>query len=228
MLSVVIPVGLDDRAWRALLTDLVLLNADDEIVLVAARSDDIPSTDDIPPELKAPTRWIVDWPGRARQLNAGARQSTQAWLWFLHADTRVPTPAIEAAQRCASTNARMLGYFDLAFSDDGPSLMRINAFGVWLRCRLFQLPFGDQGFLLSRELFDRLGPYDEALACGEDHALVWAAHHAGVPVCSLGTTIRTSARKYADQGWARTTFAHLCLTWKQAKAQLAQGRGVRC
>jgi rSAM/selenodomain-associated transferase 2 len=219
MLSVIIPVGPGEVAWRDLLADLISLRESDEIVLVAARKEDVTAANEL-----ATVRWVVDRPGRARQLNTGVRHSLNPWLWFLHADTRLGPRAIAAAQRQAQTDASVLGYFELAFLDDGPRLMAINALGVWLRCRLFGLPFGDQAFLLSRSLFERIGPYDETLARGEDHALVWAAHRAGVPVRSLGARVRTSARRYAEHGWAHTTLLHLCLTYKQAAAQRGRPR----
>jgi hypothetical protein len=71
--------------------------------------------------------------------------------------------------------------------------------------------------LIPRKTFNRIGPYDETIHCGEDHALVWAARRAGLPVRPLRATIKTSARKYAERGWARTTLTHLWLTWQQAR-----------
>ena len=96
--------------------------------------------------------------------------------------------------------------------------MRINEFGVWLRTRLFRLPFGDQGFLLSRANFVRLGGYDETLPSAEDHALIWRARRAGMAIRAIGATISTSARRYAEFGWGKTTCKHLRLTWRQWRA----------
>ena len=51
--------------------------------------------------------------------------------------------------------------------------MQLNAAGANLRSRWLGLPFGDQGLVLPRASFERLGGFDPALRYGEDHALVW-------------------------------------------------------
>jgi len=78
------------------------------------------------------------------------------------------------------------------------------------------LPFGDQGLLMPRRVFEALGGFDETQPGGEDHALVWAARHAGVPLVALRAPMFTSARKYAQAGWWATTRLHLRLTCTQA------------
>jgi hypothetical protein len=70
--------------------------------------------------------------------------------------------------------------------------------------------------VLPRTLFERLDGFDEHASYGEDHLLVWAAHHAGVPVVPVGASLRTSARRYRERGWLRTTLRHLLLTARQA------------
>ena len=108
-------------------------------------------------------------------------------------------------------------YFDLAFAAGGPWQMPLTAAGTWLRSHLFGLPFGDQGFCLRRASFMRLGGFDEAATCGEDHFFVWAAKRQGLALRCTGRSIATSARKYAANGWWATTWTHLCLTLQQAR-----------
>jgi GT2 family glycosyltransferase len=78
------------------------------------------------------------------------------------------------------------------------------------------MPFGDQGFCLRREIWERLGGFDTHASYGEDHLFVWKARRAGVPLRPTGGTLRTSARKYQERGWLRTTARHLHLTATQA------------
>lgn len=155
--------------------------------------------------------------GRAAQQNAGARAADREWLWFLHADSALAAETLPALEDFIDTHANALGYFDLRFLDDGPALMRINAFGARLRSRWFGLPFGDQGFVLPRAAFERLGGFDTALAIGEDHDLVWRARRARLPLRPIGAPLFTSARKYAERGWCRTTLSHVAETWRQAR-----------
>jgi hypothetical protein len=216
-LSVVIPLAPGETAQLALLAQLAALPAGAEIHL-AACEDDAPA---IPIDLRDALRHlhvaVGRGPrGRARQLNRGVRDTHQPWLWLLHADTRLEPGALAALDRHIAANRERLGWFDLAFADDGPWLTRLNAWGANCRSRWFGLPFGDQGFVLPRALFERLGGFDEDATHGEDHLLVWAARHAGIPVVPVGARLRTSARRYREQGWLRTTLRHLILTARQA------------
>jgi GT2 family glycosyltransferase len=214
-LSVVIPVGPGDRAWTGLLRDLAALEADAEIILVAPTGATPPGFAARAYRLQVPARWLEAPAGRARQQNAGARAAAGDALWFLHADSRVPAPSLDAALRFARENA--LGYFRLRYLDDGPWAARLNGFGAGVRSRWVGLPFGDQGFLLSRSTFARLGGFDESLPAGEDHALVWTARVAGIALVDLGQPVHSSARRYREQGWLRTTLRHAGLTLSQAR-----------
>ncbi len=224
--SVIVPVGPGDTAWQDLLPQLAPLPAGSEVVLVAARKADIPragkARTHAPP---VATRWLPAARGRASQLNAGARAARHSRLWFLHADSRLAADSLPALARASARHPDALGCFDLRFLDDGPPLMWLNALGACVRSRVLGLPFGDQGFFLARAQLERLGGFDERLACGEDHALVWAARRAGVPLVHAGAPLYTSARKYAEQGWLNTTVLHVWLTAQQALAEMLRWRG---
>ncbi len=214
-LSIVVPIGPGESAWRALLGDLQGVPVDVELLLVGV--------DAAPPELDALAgvlagrlRWLQASKGRASQQNAGAAAARGNWLCFLHADSRLEAAAVRALAAVAQ-RAAALYHFDLGFFD-GPALLRLNALGANLRSRLFGLPFGDQGLCLPRADFQRLGGFDERLPRAEDHALVWAAHRAKLPVRRLGARLRTSGRRYAEAGWLRTTLRFLALSWTQARA----------
>lgn len=212
-LSVIIPVGPGELAWQPLLRDLAALR-DAEIILVAAPGGAPAGSARGGPPAGISTRWLESPAGRARQQNAGAAVAAGEMLWFLHADSRLPAAGIAAAQGFLGRAA--LGYFDLRFCDDGPRLAQLNALGAWVRSRVLGLPFGDQGFMLPRRMFAALGGFDESLAAGEDHALVWAARRAGIPLAPLRAPLFTSARRYAEHGWLRTTLRHARLTLMQA------------
>lgn len=216
-LSIVIPVAPREPALRDLLTELANLNGVSEILVVAAEPDrEVIETIAEANARSIPIRHIISPAGRARQMNFGAREAGGEFLWFLHADTVVTPSACDALQGSLRKHPRDLHYFDLSFTPGGPFLMRLNAWGVWIRSHWFKMPFGDQGFCLAKNHFVDLGGYDEALPCGEDHAFVWKARAAGLKVRSTGVSIETSARKYQQHGWLSTTLSHFWLTWKQA------------
>ena len=212
-LSIVIPAGPGDRDWAGLLDDLPADDACERLLVLAEG--------DAPRGAPAGLRVISAPAGRARQINAGLRASRGAAVWVLHADSRVDAATVASARGAAlgfsNGDAPALCWFDLGFHD-GPAAMAVNAFGANLRSRWFGIPFGDQGFLAPRALFDSLGGFDERVGRGEDHAFVHAARRAGVPLRRLPGCVRTSARRYVERGWWRTTREHLTLTWRQRRA----------
>jgi hypothetical protein len=205
-LSIVIPLAAGEQAWRGLLPSLREAAASAEIVLAAVDGDEQPFPEGVK-VVRSPA-------GRARQLNAGSAASGREWLWLLHADSRLAGDTLAAIERASAGD--WLGYLDLAFHD-ARWPVQLNALGAWLRSRVLGLPFGDQGFLLRRALFDRLGGFDESVGSGEDHALVWAARRQGIALRPLRATLYSSARKYLDHGWWATTRAHAVATIAQAR-----------
>jgi hypothetical protein len=217
--SVVIPVGPRDEAWQALLPELARLPDGSEIVLVFADA----LLDEPLPRSDVPLRALAAPRGRARQLNAGAAAARNDALWFLHADSRLHAATLPALDATHARHADALGFFDLRFLPDGPALTALNAVGALLRSRLFGLPFGDQGFFLSRATFRALGGFDERVPYAEDHAFVWAAHRAGVPLVAARAPLYTSARRYAEHGWLATTGRHVRATYALSRAQRRGG-----
>jgi len=219
--SIIIPLAADETAWRTLLADLAPLPAGAQIIVVRTPG----ALLQLPPPPPGVDLQQYESPaGRARQMNLGARHARRRWLWFLHADTRLAADALAALDKYIQSNNVALGWFDLAFLDDGPRLVRLNAWGARLRSRRFGLPFGDQGLVLPAASFAALGGYDEGARYGEDHLLVWAAHAARLPVIPVGATLYTSARTYACNGWLITTLRHWVLTLRQALPQWWRSR----
>ncbi len=207
--AIIIPAGPGDAAWRLLLPQLAAAAAD-EIVLALADGDAGLANSDLN------IRVVHSPAGRAHQLNVGANASGAEWLWFLHADSVVESRTLDAMHAFVSEAPQAIGYFRLGFVNDGPALMFINAWGAGLRSRWMGLPFGDQGLLMPRKIYEALDGFDESVGKGEDHALIWAARARGIPLRAIKATVRTSARRYAENGWLRTTMMHLRMTREQA------------
>jgi GT2 family glycosyltransferase len=217
-LAVVVPVGPGDTLPPPLRGQLAAFPRDAQVHVVCAETTQAESIQALLHAQPGP-QWLCTAAshGRASQQNAGAAAAARDWLWFLHADARLTPDTLPALARFIDDDADALGYFDLRFLDDGPALMRLNAFGARLRSRWLGLPFGDQGLVLRRATFARLGGFDIVLTSGEDHDLVWRARRAGVLLRAVGAPLYTSARKYAERGWWTTTARHLRDTWRQAR-----------
>ena len=213
-LSVVVPLGPGETEGERLLNDLgEQLPETNEVILAVTGHTALP--------LSGRAKQVLTHPGRAAQMNDAARAGAGKFLWFLHADTRLPPGAVEALTRSLAAAPDALHYFGLRFHD-GPAALRLNEIGVMVRSRLLGVPFGDQGFCLRRDLFHRLGGFDETAPFGEDHLLVWAARRNGVRLRRVPLAISTSGRKYAARGWSQTTFRHVRLTLRQAVPEAAR------
>lgn len=222
-LSIVLPVGSGDTAWPPLFAALQAQAPAAELLPVFAEGDPQPAPVGA---LRAPA-------GRARQQNAGAAAATRPWLWCVHADSRLSAETLPALRRFLAAqdeDAGMqssgalargtlawgtLAWFKLSFEADAAGLsrrMRLNAGGANWRSRVLGLPFGDQGLLLRVRDFAALGGFDTTMPYGEDLALVWRARRAGMRLQGLDAALLTSARRYRQRGWLRTTLRHLWLT----------------
>lgn len=137
--------------------------------------------------------------GRGTQLAAGARVATGKWLLFLHADTVVAPGWASAVVSHIGTQPGKAGYFRLRF-DHGGSMARFVAGWANLRSRFLGLPYGDQGFLVSRAVYDAVGGYPE-IPLMEDVTL--ARRLGRARLAQLDGDAVTSAERYAARGWTR-------------------------
>lgn len=211
-LSVIIPIGFKEKQLGCLLQELKDLPRESEVLLL---SSDKKNFDYIENKGGHPIiRKILSPKGRAQSMNKGTKESKGKFLWFLHADSKLDRDTISSLIRAINQKPNHFFYFNLAFYD-GPKLMKLNEWGVRFRTYFLKTPFGDQGFCLKKDIFNRLGGYKEGLAYGEDHLLVRQARRKNVPVTRIKSKIYTSGRKYEINGWLKTTLMHLYLTLKQ-------------
>ena len=160
LVSIVIPVLHDTAELASLLATLAPgrhPTADQsmayEVVVVNGDSSDASLR---PLHRRFPTvEWAESTPGRARQMNHGARLATGQWLLFLHADA-CPEPGwVEAIQK-ADESGSIGGAFSFRLESTAPTA-RVLERGVDLRTRLFGLPYGDQGVFGSPARVRRRG-----------------------------------------------------------------------
>lgn len=198
MLSVVIPVLNEAPSLERLLPDLSQKCPGAEIIVVDGGSTD-GSTQVVARYPLA--RLVVSPRGRARQMNAGAREARGEILLFLHADTRLPHGAAEAI-RAALTDPRVVGgRFDVRF-DSVRVIFRLIAFFINLRSRLSGIATGDQGLFLRHHVFAEMGGYPE-IPLMEDVEFSTRLKRCG-PIACLRLTVTASARKWEREGVIRT------------------------
>ncbi len=201
MISVVIPTlnaGARLKAALAALVPGVIEGIVKEVVVSdGGSSDGAEAIADI-----AGARIVKGERGRGAQLARGAAAARGEWLLFLHADTVLEEGWVKAARE-AMTDRNRAAVFTLAFDARGVA-PRLVAAGAMIRTRLFCAPYGDQGLLISRALYDELGGF-ASLPLFEDvdlvSRLVRAKGRGALRV--MNTKAVTSADRYERDGYVR-------------------------
>jgi len=149
--------------------------------------------------------------GRASQMNAGAARTTADILLFLHADTRLPTGALDDIRRAMADPSVVGGRFDLSL-DGGGLPFRIIASMINVRSRLSRISTGDQAMFVRRATFEQLGGFpDQPLM--EDVELSRRLKRLGRIAC-LRRKALSSSRRWQRQGVWRTVWLMWSLRWR--------------
>jgi rSAM/selenodomain-associated transferase 2 len=141
--------------------------------------------------------------GRGIQLRAGAEAAQGDWLLFLHADTVLGSDWRREADAHIAARPTSGACFRFRLADPAWQARLIER-GVRLR----RFPYGDQGLLISRTLYDAVGGY-RPLPLMEDVDLVRRIGRRRLRL--LDEEAWTSAARWRRDGWARRTAGNLGL-----------------
>lgn len=195
-LSIIIPAWNEEKGIAGTLDTLLGITYDrsDTEIIVSVSGDD--RTEQI-----AHTRPVTvcrSEKGRAIQMNTGARKASGSVLWFLHADT-TPPPTFCDDILSAVEHGNEAGCFRMTF-DDSDWLMQL--YGWFTQFPLTICRGGDQSLFITRELFGRIGGFDESMQIMEDIDIIERIQqHTAFHI--LDTTVVTSSRKYQTNGSIR-------------------------
>jgi rSAM/selenodomain-associated transferase 2 len=206
LITIVIPV-LNDAAALASLLPTIPADPDLEVIVVDGDEARDPTMDALR-ERYSSVEWMRSAPGRGLQMNRGARRARGRWLVFLHADTRLGAGWSSLLRRLDEQPRTVGGSFRFVLDSPAPWARWIE-WGVRIRVRLFDLPYGDQALFVRRTVFEELGGYQE-LPLMEDVDFIrrlrrrGGLEHADVPAL-------TSARRWERDGWVRRTLENWML-----------------
>jgi len=200
MISVVIPTLNAATVLPASLRDL---DGVDDIVVADGGSTD--ATPRIAAEHGA--RVLTVPRGRGGQLAAGIAAARHPWLLLLHADTRLE-PGWRRAAAAQMADPGRAAYFRFAL-DSSHWRAGLLRRAVALRCRLFALPYGDQGLLIHRDLLRAVGGMRD-LPLMEDVDVVRRLGRRRL--IGLDVAAVTGAARWERDGWTRRSARNLfCL-----------------
>ncbi len=206
MISVIMPAYNEEKALPDTLRALFTQQGGYEVIVVDGGSTDRTSTvlaeftfsADASPLTPHPSRLLLtSSKGRASQMNAGAKQATGEWLLFLHADTVLPTGAIQRLNEMEADQTIQAGGFMHQFSGDDWRLKLISFLDNF-RCIRSRIIYGDQALFVRRALFEQLGGFPNRPIL-EDVAFCEKLIKITTPLL-LSPSVVTDARKFLKMG----------------------------
>ena len=201
-IAIVIPALNEARQLPSVLDNIyAAANANIDVIIVDGGSSD--RTANVAEARGA--RILKSAPGRSHQLNCGAAAATGSMLLFLHADTRLPEGFEQAIRQTLAQPGVVGGAFRLAINGPGRGLRWVE-WGVNLRSRFLQMPYGDQGIFIKADIFHKMGGFPD-LPMMEDFELVRRLRKVG-RVAIAPAAVVTSDRRWRTLGILRTTLAN--------------------
>jgi rSAM/selenodomain-associated transferase 2 len=209
-LSIIIPTLNEEHNIFGLLTNLSRqTNIHCELIIADGGSGDhtLALVEDFRTQHDLDVKVVTSRPGRAIQMNCGARAASANELLFLHADTQLEQPSLLVnglglltTQRNQRQSDCVAGHFGLQFQRQHTSPSLAYYF-YESKTRLNRLDTinGDQGFMLSKPFFEALGGFDESLDYMEDARLARKIFAVGQWI-TLPGSLTTSARRFEIEG----------------------------
>ena len=197
MLSIVIPTLDASESLGRLLTQC--RQHDVEIIV----SDGLSEDDTLGVASAHQARLAVGTPSRGTQLRRGAQMAQGDWLLFLHADSVLAGDWFAAVNTHMDKYSDKAGFFSLKYDSPKWAARWVELMVAWRSLPVpigWALPYGDQGLLISRSLYEHMGGYPD-WPLFEDVKLIEVIGTKRLR--KLTTHIVTCAQKHEEDGFIR-------------------------
>ena len=168
-LSIIIPTLNEANNLPLLFADLNTWPYDFDLTIVDGGSKDLSI-----PIAQIQGAYVIKCPKKNRgyQLKIGASNAKGDWLLFLHADSRLDRKWVNSLLKIIKDKASTdnAWYFDFRLKNNNLEF-RILEIAVALRSHYLQRPYGDQGLLIHKDLYEHSGGFS-SLKIMEDLDLI--------------------------------------------------------
>ncbi len=202
-ISTIIPTLNEGPRLGDLLAALTAVGLDDLLVVDGGSHDD-----SVAVARDAGVRVLASPSGRGVQLHRGACAATGDILFFLHADTLPPPNCGAIIRGILALPDTAAGAFRLGLDDAGPALRLVTA-GANLRSRLWQMPYGDQGLFVTREVYEAAGGFPPWPLLEDVELVRRLRRHGRIRLAE--EAVCSSARRWQRRGVWRITLMHQVL-----------------
>jgi rSAM/selenodomain-associated transferase 2 len=191
--SIIIPTINEADAIAATLDGLEGFGENIEIFVVDGGSED--ATLDIVQSYNV--RILHSPRGRGQQLKIGADAARGGILWFVHADTIVPSTAVFEIKQALKDSRIAGGNFTIRFDGE-----RFAAkFLTWLypKLNMLGLIYGDSAIFVRRKIYQKMGGF-KAFPIFEDLDFIERLRKTG-EIVTLSSVVTTSSRRFKNKSF---------------------------
>lgn len=199
ILSIIIPVLNEEKILFKNISNLVIDNEQVEVIFV-----DGGSQDNTVQLIQNQQFNLIQSPiaQRSYQMNLGAEKAEGKILLFLHGDTILPDNYLELITNILANKKVVAGAFELKIAQEKLVFRLVENLVNW-RSHLLQLPYGDQGIFMKKEIFEKINGFSN-LAIMEDFELIKRLQKLG-KIAIIRNPVKTSARRWEKLGVLKTT-----------------------
>jgi rSAM/selenodomain-associated transferase 2 len=205
LISIIVPVLNEAAGIEQFLRCLRERASDAEVIVVDGGSSD--ATVDL--ARNHCDRCLHAPPGRAVQMNAGARSASRDTFWFVHADCEVPAGCLQQISGALRQPEVVGGFFRIRIPIRRFVYRLTDSFAHYAGL-LLHMRFGDHGFFCRRTAFEGIGGFPE-ISLMEDAEFFRKLRRLG-RIAIISSRLISSPRRYEEIGPWRLTLSYGLIT----------------